>query len=87
MVGQDIMNQDVGGYFQGLYITSGFFQMWRASGLLNMVNLKYATLAAGFGTVLSIGGSYAAMHINFQTIHFYRKFKTRWRQTCRETKR
>ena len=57
IVGQDIMNADVGGYFQGLYITSGFFQMWRASGLLNIVNLKYATLAAMIMTALTLGGA------------------------------
>jgi photosystem I P700 chlorophyll a apoprotein A1 len=31
IVGQEILNGDVGGGFQGIQITSGFFQLWRAS--------------------------------------------------------
>jgi photosystem I P700 chlorophyll a apoprotein A1 len=32
IVGQEILNGDVGGGFQGVQVTSGFFQIWRASG-------------------------------------------------------
>ena len=32
IVGQEILNGDVGGGFRGIQITSGFFQIWRASG-------------------------------------------------------
>ncbi|KAJ0477904.1 putative photosystem I PsaA/PsaB [Helianthus annuus] len=31
IVGQEILNGDVGGGFRGIQITSGFFQLWRAS--------------------------------------------------------
>jgi len=34
LVGQDILNSDVGGYFQGINITSGFFQLWRSEGIV-----------------------------------------------------
>ena len=33
IVGQEILNADVGGGFQGIQITSGFFQLWRAAGI------------------------------------------------------
>jgi hypothetical protein len=35
VVGQDILNADVGGYFQGQYITSGLFNLWRSQGLVD----------------------------------------------------
>ncbi len=44
--GQEILNADVGGGFQGIQITSGFFQLWRASGFTNTYQL-YATAIGG----------------------------------------
>nr|QJH88313.1 PsaA [Pterocladia lucida] len=46
IVGQEILNGDVGGGFQGVQITSGFFQLWRASGITNESEL-YATAIGG----------------------------------------
>ncbi len=46
IVGQDILNGDVGGGFRGIQITSGFFQMWRAAGITNTEQL-YATAIGG----------------------------------------
>nr|YP_009296940.1 photosystem I P700 chlorophyll a apoprotein A1 [Ceramium japonicum]AOM66283.1 photosystem I P700 chlorophyll a apoprotein A1 [Ceramium japonicum] len=46
IVGQEILNADVGGGFQGVQITSGFFQLWRASGITNETEL-YATAIGG----------------------------------------
>jgi len=42
IVGQEILNADVGGNFQGIQITSGFFQIWRAEGITTPQQL-YAT--------------------------------------------
>jgi photosystem I P700 chlorophyll a apoprotein A1 len=42
IVGQEILNGDVGGGFQGIQITSGFFQLWRAAGITTETEL-YAT--------------------------------------------
>ncbi len=44
--GQEILNADVGGGFHGIQITSGLFQLWRASGITNEVQL-YATAIGG----------------------------------------
>jgi len=38
IVGQEILNGDVGGNFQGVQITSGFFQLWRSEGITSEVN-------------------------------------------------
>nr|YP_009297523.1 photosystem I P700 chlorophyll a apoprotein A1 [Hildenbrandia rivularis]AOM67067.1 photosystem I P700 chlorophyll a apoprotein A1 [Hildenbrandia rivularis] len=39
IVGQEILNGDVGGGFQGVQVTSGWFQLWRASGITNEFEL------------------------------------------------
>ena len=46
IVGQEILNGDVGGGFQGVQITSGFFQLWRASGITSEIQL-YTTAFVG----------------------------------------
>ncbi|MFK8182914.1 MAG: photosystem I core protein PsaA [Phormidesmis sp.] len=46
IVGQEILNADVGGGFHGIQITSGLFQMWRASGITNSYQL-YCTAIGG----------------------------------------
>nr|YP_009393130.1 photosystem I P700 apoprotein A1 [Bostrychia moritziana]ARW61692.1 photosystem I P700 apoprotein A1 [Bostrychia moritziana] len=46
IVGQEILNADVGGGFQGIQITSGFFQLWRSSGITTEVQL-YTTAIGG----------------------------------------
>jgi len=45
IVGQEVLNGDVGGGFQGVQITSGFFQLWRASGITSEVELYWCALA------------------------------------------
>nr|YP_009032729.1 photosystem I P700 apoprotein A1 [Euglenaformis proxima]AGL11995.1 photosystem I P700 apoprotein A1 [Euglenaformis proxima] len=46
VVGQEILNGDTGGNFQGIQITSGLFQVWRASGIVSEFQL-YVTAFAG----------------------------------------
>jgi len=46
IVGQEILNADVGGNFQGIQITSGFFQIWRAEGITTEYQL-YCTAIGG----------------------------------------
>nr|YP_009254444.1 photosystem I P700 chlorophyll a apoprotein A1 [Verdigellas peltata]CZF96697.1 photosystem I P700 chlorophyll a apoprotein A1 [Verdigellas peltata] len=46
IVGQEILNGDVGGGFQGIQVTSGFFQLWRASGITTELEL-YSTAIGG----------------------------------------
>ena len=46
IVGQEILNGDVGGGFQGVQITSGFFHLWRARGITSEIQL-YTTSFVG----------------------------------------
>nr|YP_010865245.1 photosystem I P700 chlorophyll a apoprotein A1 [Campylaephora boydenii]WGT74037.1 photosystem I P700 chlorophyll a apoprotein A1 [Campylaephora boydenii] len=62
IVGQEILNADVGGGFQGVQITSGFFQLWRASGITNETEL-YATAIGGlFMSILMIFAGWFHYH-------------------------
>jgi photosystem I P700 chlorophyll a apoprotein A1 len=44
--GQEILNADVGGGFQGIQITSGLFQLWRASGITSEFELYCTAIGA-----------------------------------------
>jgi photosystem I P700 chlorophyll a apoprotein A1 len=46
IVGQEILNGDVGGEFQGIQIVSGLFQLWRGSGIVSELQL-YSTAIGG----------------------------------------
>ena len=46
IVGQEILNGDVGGGFQGIQITSGFFQLWRGSGITSELQLYSTAIGA-----------------------------------------
>jgi photosystem I P700 chlorophyll a apoprotein A1 len=46
IVGQEILNGDVGGGFQGIQITSGLFQLWRGRGITSELQL-YSTAIGG----------------------------------------
>jgi len=49
--GQDILNGDVGGGFQGIQITSGLFHLWRASG----ITTEYQLLCTAIGGLVMAG--------------------------------
>ncbi len=46
IVGQEILNADVGGGFHGIQITSGLFQLWRANGITNSFELYCTAIGA-----------------------------------------
>jgi photosystem I P700 chlorophyll a apoprotein A1 len=50
IVGQEILNADVGGNFQGVQITSGFFQLWRSQGITSEIELYWTAIG---GLVMS----------------------------------
>merc|ERR1712187_645917 len=80
LVHQDILNSDVGGfYFQGIAITSGVFQLWRAAGIVTNVDMQCASSASLIGVVISMLGSYFHFHISYYpglASPVYRKFKS-----------
>jgi len=62
IVGQEVLNGDVGGGFQGVQITSGFFQIWRASGITSEVELYWCALAGLLMTGLMIFAGWFHYH-------------------------
>jgi photosystem I P700 chlorophyll a apoprotein A1 len=65
LIGQDILNSDIGRYFQGIHITSATFGLWRSTGIVTQIHLKYASSALLTGTLICISGSYYHMHIGW----------------------
>ena len=59
IVGQEILNNDLGGGFSGIQITSGWFQLWRACGITTEAEL-YWTAMGGlvFAATMIIAGWY-----------------------------
>ena len=67
IVGQEILNGDVGGGFQGVQITSGFFQLWRGSGIQANFNFTVQQLVLLFAQdlcSLQVGGTTTRLHRN-----------------------
>jgi len=64
IVGQDILNADVGGFFKGLYITSGLFQVWYSHGIVTYVELKFASLAGIIACFGFLALAYFVMHVS-----------------------
>jgi multisubunit Na+/H+ antiporter MnhB subunit len=69
------MNSDAGGFTQGLYITSGLFQVWLSQGFYNTSQLKFLSLIALLLSFLSLAGSYFHMHVScgLGSINFVKK--------------
>jgi photosystem I P700 chlorophyll a apoprotein A1 len=65
IVGQDVLNADVGGAFRGLYITSGLFSLWRSHGVISIYQLKISTACGLSLSLISLLGSYYHMHISW----------------------
>ena len=57
-IAQHILNSDTFSPYQGIIITSGIFNLWRSSGIVSIVHLKYACLASLIGTPSSLALSY-----------------------------
>lgn len=62
IVRQQILNADGGGY-QGIYMTSGFFQLWLSEGITTSTQLKYGSIVSLSGSILTLVAAYFHMHI------------------------
>ncbi|KAK8600893.1 hypothetical protein V6N13_059365 [Hibiscus sabdariffa] len=62
IVGQEILNGDVGGGFRGIQITSGFFQIWRASGITSELQLYCTAIGALVFTALMLFAGWFHYH-------------------------
>ena len=70
LVGQDcILNSKVG-YFEGIYITSGLFSLWRSEGMIDKVGLKSTCTSALSFSLICLQAAYVHMHIATGTWSF-----------------
>lgn len=60
--GQSILNADVGGNFQGIQITSGFFQLWRAEGVTTQQQLFTMSIGSLLMSLLMIFAGWFHYH-------------------------
>jgi len=65
LVGQDIVNSDVGGYFQGITSNAGLFHLYRSYGILYHTCLCWSLMLILLFSVLLIGVSYFHMHLRW----------------------
>jgi photosystem I P700 chlorophyll a apoprotein A1 len=76
LIGQDILNSSVqSNSFQGIHITSGLFQVWRASGTISVFQLKQQVVVAAFGTASTLLAAYFHQHPKYPSLQFYQQFK------------
>ncbi|KAI3939051.1 hypothetical protein MKW92_001980 [Papaver armeniacum] len=68
IVGQEILNGDVGGGFRGIQITSGFFQIWRASGITSELQLYCTAIGALVFAVLML----FAVILPYKQFHYHK---------------
>jgi len=62
IIGQEILNADVGGNFQGIQVTSGFFQIWRAEGVTTQQQLYCIALGSLAMSVLMLFAGWFHYH-------------------------
>lgn len=77
IVGQDILNSDVGSYFKGLSITSSLFQVWASHALVTYTSLKLASFTSLMVSVAFLLLSYFVMHISPTSASFSSIFTLR----------
>ena len=62
VVGQGILNADVGGGFHGIQITSGLFQVWRGAGFTNSFQLYCTAIGSLVAAALMLFGGWFHYH-------------------------
>ena len=63
IIGQDILNSDIGAYHQGVYVTSGLFNIWRSSGVVNTSQLKLIAITLQIVAFFFVTASYIHMKV------------------------
>lgn len=74
--GQEILNGEVGGGFQGIQITSGLFQMWRASGYTNSFQLLCTAIGALVMAGLMINAGVFHYHIKAPKLEWFQNVES-----------
>ncbi|MEO0539069.1 MAG: photosystem I core protein PsaA, partial [Cyanobacteria bacterium P01_A01_bin.123] len=74
--GQEILNGEVGGGFQGIQITSGLFQMWRASGFTNSFQLLCTAIGALVMAGLMVNAGVFHYHIKAPKLEWFQNVES-----------
>ena len=62
IIGQDTLNFDLGGYFQGIYTTSGLFHFWRSQSMVSLLHLKFASFSSLLAALTSLYVPFYFLH-------------------------
>nr|YP_009295295.1 photosystem I P700 apoprotein A1 [Dasya binghamiae]AOH77307.1 photosystem I P700 apoprotein A1 [Dasya binghamiae] len=76
IVGQEILNADVGGGFQGIQITSGFFQLWRSCGITTEFELYITAIAGLFMSFLMIIAGWFHYHKSAPKLEWFQNVES-----------
>nr|QCI05329.1 photosystem I P700 apoprotein A1 [Compsothamnion thuyoides] len=76
IVGQEILNGDVGGGFQGVQITSGFFQLWRSSGITTEFELYMTALGGLFMSILMVIAGWFHYHKSAPKLEWFQNVES-----------
>ncbi|MEO0456740.1 MAG: photosystem I core protein PsaA [Cyanobacteria bacterium P01_A01_bin.114] len=71
IVGQDILNADVGGGFRGIQITSGLFQMWRGQGFTHEFQLYWTAIGALVMAALMLFAGWFHYHVRAPKLEWF----------------
>jgi photosystem I P700 chlorophyll a apoprotein A1 len=64
IINQDILNGDVGGGIASIRITSGFFHLWRSSGILTETQLFNTAIGELLMAFLMVGAGWYHYHLS-----------------------
>nr|YP_009399747.1 photosystem I P700 apoprotein A1 [Digenea simplex]ARW69566.1 photosystem I P700 apoprotein A1 [Digenea simplex] len=76
IVGQEILNADVGGGFQGVQITSGFFQLWRSSGITTEFELYITAIGGLFMSFLMVFAGWFHYHKSAPKLEWFQNVES-----------
>jgi len=76
IVGQEMLNADLGGNYHGIEITSGIFQMWRGWGVTNETELMALAIGALLMAALMLHGGIYHYHKAAPRLDWFRNFES-----------
>ncbi len=76
LVGQDILNGDMGGGFRGIQITSGLFQMWRGEGFTNEFQLYCTAMGALAMAALMLFAGWFHYHVRSPKLEWFQNVQS-----------
>jgi len=76
IVGQEILNADLGGNYHGIQITSGIFQMWRGWGVTNETELMALAIGALLMAAIMLHGGIYHYHKAAPKLDWFRNLES-----------